>query len=179
MEIKWHFLFILEGYFYQHDLNKEMIGDSQHDFTNGKLWWPFTRVTAVVDKGRVMSSMTCAKHLTLSCRTSSSLNWRHSDLMDGSTRQIRNWLDGHTQSDAWVETSDEWCSSGVSTGISVSSKDSRIEGTLCKSANTNLWGAVNSLQGGMSSRKSSVGSRSALLLEDPPGVLCPALGPVT
>ena len=60
--------------------NKEVIGDSQY----GKLSLTYlvvfyNRVTVLVDKREELlmsSTWTCAKHLTLSCTTTLSLNWR-------------------------------------------------------------------------------------------------------
>lgn len=69
----------------------ELTGNSQHDFTRGKLCLTdllaFCNVViALVEKGRATDTicLTCTKHLTPFCITSLSLNWRDTDVMDGS-----------------------------------------------------------------------------------------------
>ncbi|GAB0177065.1 mitochondrial enolase superfamily member 1 [Grus japonensis] len=149
----------------RHMENKEVIGDSQYGFTKGKshltnLVAFYDRVTALVDKGRATDVI----HLDL-CKAFDTV--LHDILVsklercgfDGwTTWWIRNWLDGHTQKscgqrlNVQVKNSDEWRSSGVSTGtgtnIFVGDMDCGIECTLSKFADdTKLCGVVNTLEG--------------------------------
>jgi len=70
--------------------DKVVAGDSQHGFTRGKccltnLMAFCDGIAALVDEERLVksSTRTGAKHQTLSCTTSISLNWRDMNLMDG------------------------------------------------------------------------------------------------
>ena len=73
----------------RHVENKQVIGDSQHGFTQGKpcltnLVSSYNGLTALTEQGRVMSpTWTRAELLTLSHITSLFPKWRHMDLMVG------------------------------------------------------------------------------------------------
>lgn len=69
----------------RHTENKEVVGDSHCGFTRGK-----SCLTNLVGLSMVglqhwwtETEQTCAKHLPLSHMTTSSLNWRDMDMMDG------------------------------------------------------------------------------------------------
>jgi len=113
----------------RHMENKQVIGDSQHCFTKGKLCLTnlvafYDGVTVLVDKERatdviyldLCKAFDTAPHDILVSKLE-----RHR--FDGWTTQwIQNWLDGRTQKSCgqWlavqVETSDEWRSSAVGIG---------------------------------------------------------------
>jgi len=116
----------------RHMDNKEVIGDSQHGFTQGKscltnLVSFYGGVTALVDKGRATDIIcldlykafdTVPRYVLVSKLEGHGFDrW--------TTHWVRNWLDGrNTKSysqrlDVQVETSDEWCASGVGTGAGV------------------------------------------------------------